>query len=187
MEIDGDEFAEADYGLVVDNDEGTQKLNSQLDTLAQAALQNQILDFSSIMKLYSSSSMAEKQRMVEKKERELKESQSQAQKQQEELQKQLVEKEMKQKQEELSAREAWNIRDNETKIMVAQLNAGNNSEDGISESSTDLSKQELLEKIRQFDAKLALEKDKLNFLKDKQLEDASIKRNSINNKFTNKK
>ena len=187
MEIDGDEFAEADYGLVVDNDEGTQKLNSQLDTLAQAALQNQILDFSSIMKLYSSSSMAEKQRMVEKKERELKESQSQAQKQQEELQKQLVEKEMKQKQEELSAREAWNIRDNETKIMVAQLNAGNNSEDGISESSTDLSKQELLEKIRQFDAKLAMEKDKLNFLKDKQLEDASIKRKSINNKFINKK
>ena len=36
--------------------------------LAQAALQNQTLNFSTIMKLYSSNSMAEKQRMVEKNE-----------------------------------------------------------------------------------------------------------------------
>jgi len=40
MDIDGDEFAEADYGLVVDNSNGIQDLNQKLDTLAQAALQN---------------------------------------------------------------------------------------------------------------------------------------------------
>jgi hypothetical protein len=38
MDIDGDEFAECDYGLVVDNGNGTQDLNSKLDVLAQAAL-----------------------------------------------------------------------------------------------------------------------------------------------------
>ena len=58
MEIDGDEFAEADYGLVVDNSSASQELNSKLDTLAQAALQNQTLSFSTIMDLYSSSSIA---------------------------------------------------------------------------------------------------------------------------------
>lgn len=39
IEIDGDEFAECDYGLVVDNSEASQKLNQQIETLAQAALQ----------------------------------------------------------------------------------------------------------------------------------------------------
>lgn len=38
MDIDGDDFAEADYGLVVDNGNGVQELNQKLDTLAQAAL-----------------------------------------------------------------------------------------------------------------------------------------------------
>ena len=38
MDIDGDEFAEADYGLVVDNSNNIQELNNKLDTLAQAAL-----------------------------------------------------------------------------------------------------------------------------------------------------
>ena len=40
VDIDGDEFAECDYGLVVDNSNATQDLNSKLETLAQAALQN---------------------------------------------------------------------------------------------------------------------------------------------------
>ena len=69
MDIDGDEFSEADYGLVVDNGQGTQELSQKLDVLAQAALQNQTLSFSTIMKLFSSSSLAEKQRLVEKDEK----------------------------------------------------------------------------------------------------------------------
>ena len=52
--IDGDEFAESDYGLVVDNSNGLQDLNQKLDMLAQAALQNQTISFSTIMKLYGS-------------------------------------------------------------------------------------------------------------------------------------
>lgn len=34
MDIDGDEFAEPDYGLVVDNGNGIQELNQKLDVLA---------------------------------------------------------------------------------------------------------------------------------------------------------
>ena len=56
--------------------------------LAQAALQNQILNFSTIMKLYNSSSLAEKQRLVEKNEVELMERQQQIQQQQMEAQQQ---------------------------------------------------------------------------------------------------
>ena len=38
MNIDGDEFAEADYGLVVDNSNGLQELQQKMNMLAQAAL-----------------------------------------------------------------------------------------------------------------------------------------------------
>ena len=72
MEIDGDAFAECDYGLVVDNSRGVQELQQKLETLAQAALQNQTLSFSTIMKLFMSASIAEKQRFVEVDERNIK-------------------------------------------------------------------------------------------------------------------
>jgi len=82
IDIDGDEFAECDYGLVVDNSDASQTLKQNLETFAQAALQNQILSFSTIMKLYSSASLAEKQRMVEKDEQEkLQQAQQQQQEQ----------------------------------------------------------------------------------------------------------
>ena len=100
MDIDGDEFAEADYGLVVDNSNGIQDLNEKLDTLAQAALQNQTLSFSTIMKLYGSCSMAEKQRIIEKDEKAIQERQAQAQQQQTQVQQQQVEANMQMKQQE---------------------------------------------------------------------------------------
>lgn len=86
VQIDGDEFAECDYGLVVDNSNGIQELSQKLDMLAQAALQNQLLDFSAIMKLYTTTSLAEKQRMIEANERRIRERQQQEQQQQNQLQ-----------------------------------------------------------------------------------------------------
>ena len=44
-----DEFAECDYGLVVDSSSATNNLNMKIEQLAQAALQTQTLSFSSIM------------------------------------------------------------------------------------------------------------------------------------------
>ena len=186
MDIDGDEFAEADYGLVVDNSNGIQDLNEKLDTLAQAALQNQTLSFSTIMKLYGSCSMAEKQRIIEKDEKAIQERQAQAQQQQTQVQQQQVEANMQMKQQEMQQREQENIRDNETKLAIAQLQA-NSSSDGVEESDfSEESRATLMEKMREFDAKLQLDKDKLEATKQKQAEDASIKRQSLNRKTTNK-
>jgi hypothetical protein len=66
MDIDGDEFAECDYGLLVDNSMSTDKLDAQLESLAQAAIQNQTLSFGTIMKIFTNTSLAEKQRLIEK-------------------------------------------------------------------------------------------------------------------------
>ena len=175
MNIDGDEFAESDYGLVVDNSQGTQELSQKLDMLAQAALQNSTLSFSSIMKLYSSSSLAEKQRLVDRDERAIQERNAQAAQQQQESQERIAQMEMSQKQAELDQKEQANIRDNEVKLMIASMQVEKDS-DGIKEPEfSEESKANLKEKIREFDEKLKLEKEKLEFEKRKHKEDNILK------------
>lgn len=185
MDIDGDEFAEADYGLVVDNSQGTQELAQKLDMLAQAALQNQTLSFSTIMRLYNSSSLAEKQRLVEKDEQAIQARNAQAQQQQMQAQQQIVQLENEQRLAEMQQKEQANIRDNETKIIVAQIQASS-KEDGISEPETNEDRANLREKIREFDEKMRLEKEKLSFEREKHSDDVRIKEKSLKkNKNTN--
>lgn len=185
MDIDGDEFAEADYGLVVDNSQGTQELAQKLDMLAQAALQNQTLSFSTIMRLYNSSSLAEKQRLVEKDEQAIQARNAQAQQQQMQAQQQIVQLENEQRLAEMQQKEQANIRDNETKIIVAQIQASS-KEDGISEPETNEDRANLREKIREFDEKMRLEKEKLSFEREKHSDDIRIKEKSLKkNKNTN--
>ena len=185
MEIDGDDFAECDYGIVVDNSSDTQKLASQMETLAQAALQNQLLDFSTIMKLYSSSSIAEKQRMVEANEKAIQERNSQIQQQQ--LQQQQQSEQIKQ-QIELAKMEheaAMNNQNNETKIIVATINAQSKQvpeNDGIEEPMSEEAREKLRESIRQFDKRLELDKQRLEFDKQKAQTDAKLKEKQINSK-----
>ena len=112
MDIDGDEFAESDYGLVVDNSNAIQELQQKMDMLAQAALQNQTLNFSTIMKLYNSCSMAEKQRIVERNEQELIQRQQEAQQQQLQQQQQQAEMEAQAKEQEMQLKDTMNQRDN---------------------------------------------------------------------------
>lgn len=182
VDIDGDEFAEADYGLVVDNSRGTQELSQKLDILAQAALQNKILSFSTIMKLYGSSSLAEKQRLVERDEQLMQERSSQAQQQQLETQQQIAQMEAQQRQAELQQKEQANIRDNETKILVAQIQKEDN--DGIKEYEfSEETRANLLEKIREFDEKLKLDKDKLKLDERKHRDDIALKRKTMNEKL----
>ena len=189
MDIDGDEFAESDYGLLVDNGQGTQELSQKLDMLAQAALQNQTLSFSTIMKLYNSSSLAEKQRIVENDERKIQERNAQAQQQQLEVQQQ--EAQMKQEAEmaKMELEDTLNQRDNETKILVAQIAASvkvnQGDTDGIQEPMSEEAREKLKEQIRQFNAKLELDRERLNFDNDKAKTDAELKRQQINKKSNN--
>ena len=176
MEIDGDEFAESDYGLIVDNSYYAQDLNSKIDTLAQAALQNQALSFSTIMKLYSSASISEKQRLIERDERAIQERQAQAQQQQMQIQQQQIEQQVAIEQAKMQQQDMLNQRDNETKILIAQINAADTEGSEYSEES----KAALQEKMREFDAKLALDKERLAFDKSKAKTDAELKRQQIN-------
>lgn len=186
--IDGDEFAECDYGLIVDNSNGAQELQQKLDTLAQAALQNQLLDFSTIMKLYTTISLAEKQRMVEANERRVREQQQQAQQQQVQLQQQQLQQQAQTEQQKQELEYKMHQEDNETKILVAEINgqaeekrfAMMQEDNGITaDQQYALQQQELQEKIRQFDATLKQNADKQAFERKKHEDDVRLKDRQI--------
>ena len=184
IDIDGDSFAEADYGLVVDTNSSAQELNSKLDALAQAGLQNQLLSFSTVMKLYSSASLAEKQRMIEKDERAIQERQAQAQQQQMQQEQQIEQAKLQEKQMEMQMKDMLNQRDNETKILVATIQAearvrDDEDGDGINPEYSQEAKEKLLESMRQFDSKMQLERDRFNFEKKKHEDDITVKKQQI--------
>jgi len=184
MEIDGDEFAEADYGLIVDSSNASQDINQKLDMLAQAALQNQAVSFSTIMKLYGSASIAEKQRMIENNEKQLQERQDQQAQQAQQAQQETLEAQRQMEQAKMEHEDRLNQRDNDTKIIVANIQ--HNADDGIEEIEySQEAKDKLAETIRQFDARLSLDKDRLKLEEKKTKEDLEIKRAALKKRNTN--
>lgn len=185
VEIDGDEFAECDYGVMVDNSQGTQELNQKMDTLAQAALQNQLLDFSTVMKLYTIKSVAEKQRIVENNEKRRKEEMQQQQ--QQEMQMKQMQLQQQQQIAQMQAEQQYKMHQEEleTKILVAQINGlAEERRMAIMNHDADddkaMQQQELNEKMRQFDAKLRQDAQKLELDKQKHKDDVRLKEKEIN-------
>ena len=182
MDIDGDEFAEAEYGLAVDNSNGSQKLHQELETLAQAALQTQTLSFSTITKLYTTVSLAEKQRLIEKDEKAMQERAAQAQQEQLQTQQQIAQMQTEQKQAELQQRDQANMRDNETKLQIALISAQSaiDNTDFEPEEYSQEAKEKLAEQIREFDEKIKLEWAKHNETKKNNMRNATLKEKQIN-------
>lgn len=186
--IDGDEFAECDYGIVVDNSNGTQDLAQKLDALAQAALQTQVLDFSTIMKLYTTSSIMEKQRMVEINEKQKLEQAQQQQQQQLQLQQQQLQQQQQLGEQRLQQEYKMHQEDNETKILIAQINGiaeaqrlkMMNEENGItSDQQYSLEQQKLEQEALEFEKTLEKDREKLEFEKQKHQDDIRLKDKAI--------
>lgn len=203
VDIDGDEFAESDYGIVIDNSNGLQELQQKLETLAQAALQTQTLSFSTIMKLFMSCSLAEKQRFVEADERMIREQAQKQQEQQMQMQQQQQQAMLQQKQMEMQQQDTINQRDNETKIMVAEINSQaemailqlknhmTEADYAKEDTALQINKDKLMQEMQVLDKKMQLERDKieaqqkqfdanLKFQQDKARTDAELKRRQIN-------
>lgn len=163
LEIDGDTFADSDYGIVVDASPETQNLASKLDVLAQAALQNQTLSFSSIMKIYTSSSLSEIRRTIEKDEQAIQERQAEQAQQEQEIAQQQMQAEMGMKQAEMDFQDMLNQRDNETKILIEQIKQSGNAEQEAPEvQDNSMERAKLDEQIRQFNERLAFDRTKLS-------------------------
>ena len=78
------------------------------------------------------------------------------------------------------------IINNETKILVATISANSNqeSDDGVQEQPfSEEARANLLEKMRQFDQKMKLDREKLELDKYKSKEDIRLKEKSLNKKI----
>ena len=175
-EFDGDEFAECDYGLVVANDYDIEKFRQEVDQISTMALQAGQISMSAALKLKSSGSLSEKIKMLEQNEAEMRQYQQEMQQQQLQVQQQQAQMEMQYKQAELEQKDVINQRDNETKLLIANIQAQYKKDadgDGIINEGVDTT--DINEKIREFDEKMKLERDKLDWDKKKNKDNNDVK------------
>ena len=93
LDLDGESFASAEYGVVVSNASSDTELMTALKTLAQAGLQNDKLNFSDIMTIYMSDSVSSVRRKIQGAEEErMQQAQQQAQVEQQQAQAELEQK-----------------------------------------------------------------------------------------------
>ena len=176
MDVDGDAFAECDYGLVVDSGYDMQSLNQDIQQIAQAAMQNQVLTFSAYLKLKSNCSLAEKIRMLENAERRTQESVQQAQQQQLQAQQVTEQTRMQLENTKLQLTDAMNQRDNDTKLLIANMNAlAAKDADGSGIVDNNLDSQKLNEQLKEFSERLDLDRERLEFERQKHQDNTETK------------
>jgi len=157
-EIEGDEFAEEEYGLMVSNDDEISHMQQKLDGMVQMGLQNQMLSFSTAIKIYNSPSIREIQRMIQKDETNMKAQQAKAgEDQNKQMQAQMEQQAQTEQQAQALDLEKFN-RTDETNRYIAELQADTarinkeNSDRGVDNDESDFAK---------FEAELGVKKDSL--------------------------
>jgi len=121
LDVDGDEFAEMDYDIIVDNYMADVELKQKLEQLAHAGLQNQMISFSTVMKIFTDSSLTSVMRRIEKDEVSMQQNkQEEAKQQQQQMQAQIASNE-RMEQMKMQIEDLRNQRDNDTKIQVALI------------------------------------------------------------------
>ena len=158
-EIDGDQFAEEEYGLMVSNDDEINRLEQKLEGMVQLGLQNQMISFSTAIKIYNSPSIREIQRLIEKDEQQMKESQAKAAEDQNKQAQAAMQQAAIEKQQEQSLDLEKFNREDETKRYIAELQAETqriqkeNNDRGVENDNADFAK---------FEAELGLKKEQLS-------------------------
>lgn len=120
LNIDGEEFCEHDYGLVLTSSSKAQELEQMIKQNAQAFLQNGG-QFSTIMDIYFSPSLSDMRRRFEEAEEQMHQRQSQSAEEANKIQREqmAIEQENIVAQRELE--DLMNQRDNETKVYIKEL------------------------------------------------------------------
>jgi hypothetical protein len=134
LNMEGEEFNEAEYGLVATSSSKATELEQALKGHAQAFLQNGG-SFSTIMDIYFSPSLSDMRRKIEIAEDDMHQRNSQSQEQQNKIAQQAQADSIALQQALIAAEEARNIRDNETRRYVAELQASLKAEEGDDDSN----------------------------------------------------
>jgi len=190
LNVDGDVFCEADYGVVATNSSKTQEMEQTIKGYAQSFLQNGG-NLSTIMDIYFSPSLADMRRKIEIAEDDLHQKNSEASQQQSKLAEQQQAQELQLEQAKMKLEDTINIRDNETKLQIAQSAQDgldtdlNNDGDGLDAEKLNLeerkfqddrsnSSNDLMLKIKSLENDMNKHRDNVK-LKEKQLKKATNK------------
>lgn len=169
--IDGDEFAEADYGVLCDDSDMTLQLQQNITQLAHAGLQSGLMDFSTMLKLFSTASTAEKIRLIERAEQQNRERKQLEMEQQNQIAQQEIQARAEEAEKERELTLQKTQMDNETRITVAQIQA--QATQSLNDSwgpKNETDRQRLLFDMQKADKELEL-KNKEFELKRKQAKD----------------
>jgi hypothetical protein len=182
LDIDGDEFSEMDYDIIIDNDMADIELKQKLEQLAHAGIQNQMLSFSTVMKIFTDSSLTSVMRRIEQDENNMQQNkQQEAESQNKAMQAQQASAE-RMKQLEMQLQDLMNQRDNDTKLQVAMMGKEG---DYTEEDNTDFEKIKLQRDKLEQDFKLKIkdldEKQRHN-MKAEELTQKAINKKTITNK-----
>ncbi len=174
-EIDGQQFNDADYGIMISNSTQDAELISAMKQLAQAGIQNDKINFSGLMDIYLSDSMSSMRRKIEQYEEDtmqrLDQERQEALQSAEQQQAAILEDKDKDRQQKMQEK----ILDSETKITVAAMGQGDESVDPHQRlldieklkadikkmnEETNLSKKQLSETVRHNKAQEAIDRKK---------------------------
>jgi len=167
FEIDGDEIAECDHGIIVDQDSSNTQLEQKIESLAHAWSQNDTVKPSTVIKLMKGTSLSKSLRDVEIDQQEKKQqeqdqfqSQQEIQQQQIQLQEQQLQAQIQRESDKFDREMELNKYkidlDNQTKISVAAMSALPEDED----PSLELAKFNQSQK--ELESKISLEERKLD-------------------------
>jgi len=136
LDVDGDEFSEMDYDIIVDNDMGDLELKQKLESLAQAGIQNQMLSFSTVMKIFTDPSLTSIMRRIETDEANMAQSKQSEREDNNKIAQAQIASQEKLEQLKLQLDDLKNLRDNETKLKVADKNKANEDSGELAEDNS---------------------------------------------------
>jgi len=175
-DLDGDDFCEADYGIVVDDNTSNRELMQKMDNLAHAALQSGTLNFSSIMSIYTDTSLSSIRRKIEMDEKARIERESKQAEEQNKIAQQQLEQQLAQ----FKEAQAWDKEkfyvSEENKLRIAAMK---NDEEVPEEVVDDNSTEELAHKVSMDEKKHTLEREKFNHQKTVDKEDLLLKNKAL--------
>lgn len=159
--VDGEQFNECEYGLCITNDRSAQELYKTVKGLAQVGFQNQMINFSQLLDIYSTSSIASIRRKIIRSENEkIQREQAQAKREEESANAQIVAAKQAQESEQAFEREEWDREDIrnekilENKLEIERMRQDNNESrysDNLNDSGEDIF---TLEQLRQQNEKI---------------------------------
>lgn len=171
LNLDTDLFCEADYGVVATNSSKAIELEQFLKQNSQAFIQNGG-GLSTVMDIFLSPSLMDMRRKIEIAEDEINSRNAKQAEDANKLEQQRLEQEVQLENLKLQLDESKNIRDNETKLQIAEMKESNNLDD-------DSDNDGLGDRVEQ--GKLQLDRDKFNSDNRKSQQDLLLKMKALDN------